>query len=531
MIRKRPPLKLSVASNNTVTAAAGEGPRPLEMAEHAAIMVCDFDGTIRFWSEGCRRLYGWSAVQAIGLRSGLKTANRVFSKIPDFVDGGWLTDKVLARLRPGEQASDSVAIGLSARRQVSGAVTFALRFRVRGQAKAKVIAIGRWQSPWTPEDARVEATRLLLQAAQGIDPGEAKATAAVAQMTVADLIARYIEAMTSGKLLLRSGKPKAKSTQASDIGRLALHVTPTLGRVVLSELRKADCERLLHQIADGTTTKRSGRKMANSARGGRGAATRVVTLFAAVLAWAVDQNFITASPAKGLRTFAGIKRDRHLDDNEYRAFGRALANPPPGTPPGMLAAVEFTALTGWRMGEVTGLRWDAIDLTRRVANLTSTKTGPSTRPLSQAAIAVLTAQERVPGQALVFAPSRRGQRPSYVFRSAFDKLVRAAGLDATVTPHVLRHSFCSVGGDLELSESSVGGLVGHATSSMTGRYTHRGLPALLAAADRISGKILELMGDDTAPPAVAAPHVDHMRPRPSASRPRLQPAVVGEVAA
>ena len=66
MIRKRPPLKLSVASNNTVTAAAGEGPRPLEMAEHAAIMVCDFDGTIRFWSEGCRRLYGWSAVQAIG---------------------------------------------------------------------------------------------------------------------------------------------------------------------------------------------------------------------------------------------------------------------------------------------------------------------------------------------------------------------------------------------------------------------------------------------------------------------------------
>ena len=102
------------------------------------------------------------------------------------------------------------------------------------------------------------------------------------------------------------------------------------------------------------------------------------------------------------------------------------------------------------------LRWDAVDLTRRVAVLADTKTGSSTRPLSQAAIAVLGAQEQLPGQVLVFAPSRR-QRPGYAYRAAFGRLVRAACL-SNVTPHVLRHSFVSTAGDLELSRVEHRGL-------------------------------------------------------------------------
>ncbi|MFC7477238.1 PAS domain S-box protein [Dankookia sp. GCM10030260] len=31
-----------------------------------AFMACDLDGTIRFWSKGCERLYGWTAEEAIG---------------------------------------------------------------------------------------------------------------------------------------------------------------------------------------------------------------------------------------------------------------------------------------------------------------------------------------------------------------------------------------------------------------------------------------------------------------------------------
>jgi PAS domain S-box-containing protein len=47
-------------------AVAAERRRLLDTIDLAALMVRDLDGTIRFWSEGCRRLYGWTAQEAIG---------------------------------------------------------------------------------------------------------------------------------------------------------------------------------------------------------------------------------------------------------------------------------------------------------------------------------------------------------------------------------------------------------------------------------------------------------------------------------
>ena len=43
--------------------------RLLDMVNVAAVMMREVDGTIHFWSEGCRRLYGWTAEQAIGRSS------------------------------------------------------------------------------------------------------------------------------------------------------------------------------------------------------------------------------------------------------------------------------------------------------------------------------------------------------------------------------------------------------------------------------------------------------------------------------
>jgi len=61
------------------------------------------------------------------------------------------------------------------------------------------------------------------------------------------------------------------------------------------------------------------------------------------------------------------------------------------------------------------------------------------------------------------------------------------------------HSFVSTAADLDVTESSIAALVGHATKSMTGRYTHRSDASLLAAADKNAGRIQELMGDVAAP--------------------------------
>ncbi len=47
-------------------AAAATHQRLIDMVKVAAVMLREIDGTIQFWSEGCERLYGWSAGEAIG---------------------------------------------------------------------------------------------------------------------------------------------------------------------------------------------------------------------------------------------------------------------------------------------------------------------------------------------------------------------------------------------------------------------------------------------------------------------------------
>jgi hypothetical protein len=54
-----------------------------------------------------------------------------------------------------------------------------------------------------------------------------------------------------------------------------------------------------------------------------------------------------------------------------------------------------------------------------------------------------------------------------------------------VTPHVLRHTFASIAGDLGFSELTIAGLLGHSSRGVTQRYVHLDA-ALAVAADQVS---------------------------------------------
>jgi integrase len=69
-------------------------------------------------------------------------------------------------------------------------------------------------------------------------------------------------------------------------------------------------------------------------------------------------------------------------------------------------------------------------------------------------------------------------------RKVLGRICRKAGLKG-VTPHVLRHTFASVAGDLGYSEITIAGLLGHAGGSVTAGYVHLDA-ALITAADRVS---------------------------------------------
>ena len=62
-----------------------------------------------------------------------------------------------------------------------------------------------------------------------------------------------------------------------------------------------------------------------------------------------------------------------------------------------------------------------------------------------------------------------------------------------VTPHTLRHSFASLAGDLGYSETTIAALVGHKGRSITSRYVHSADAVLLAAADAVADRTIQLM--------------------------------------
>jgi integrase len=74
------------------------------------------------------------------------------------------------------------------------------------------------------------------------------------------------------------------------------------------------------------------------------------------------------------------------------------------------------------------------------------------------------------------------------FREHWLRIMKLAQLPADVTPHVLRHSFMSLGNDLHFTEATIGmicGHKGHGGGSMTRGYIHAG-DAVFGAADRIA---------------------------------------------
>jgi integrase len=212
-------------------------------------------------------------------------------------------------------------------------------------------------------------------------------------------------------------------------------------------------------------------------------------LLGAVFQFAVKRSMRADNPVRGVERHADGRRERRASADEYAALGQALRTMPATVWPVAIAAAHFLAVTGWRRGEMLALKWSEVDLAGRTARLGDTKTGASTRPLSNAACDVLRSIPRM-GE-LVFPASRRDNQAMAGFHKVWLAIARRAALPADVTPHVLRHSFASVAADLGFSELTIAALIGHKLGSITSRYSHHADAVLLAAADAVAKRIEE----------------------------------------
>ncbi len=403
-------------------------------------------------------------------------------------------------LEPGQVAWDAAVPGFGARRQKGAAVSYFVFYRTR-DGRQRWFTIGRHGAPWTPDAARAEARRVLGEVAAGRDPAADKRAAREA-LTVAELCDRYLAEMRAGRLLTRRGEPKRPSTVNDDAGRIQRHINPILGRLPAAAVTRADVTDFLHRVAVGetATTVRVRARGVARVTGGRGAASRTVSLLSAIYAWAVGQGLVADNPVRGVQRFADRRRERRLSDAEYAALGAALSKAEDaGVWSPAVACARFLALTGWRTNEAAWLAWVEVDLGRRTARLADTKTGASVRPLSAAACDVLRGMSSVGTGGQAF-PSTRGEARMN-FREHWLRIMKLAGLPADVTPHVLRHSFMSLGNDLGFTEATIGmvcGHKGHGGGTITRGYIHAG-DAVFQAADRIAAATLrKLRGDGVA---------------------------------
>ena len=177
-------------------------------------------------------------------------------------------------------------------------------------------------------------------------------------------------------------------------------------------------------------------------------------------------------------------------------LGTTLREPKGEVWPYAIAAAQFMALTGFRRGEVLGLRWADVDAGRRTATLMETKSGKSVRALSHAACDILS---NLPRKSELIFPASRGGGQMTGFPKFWARIMKQATLPSDVTPHVLRHSFASLAADLGYSEPTIAALIGHKGRTITSRYMHSADAVLLQAANSVSDRIVQLMEEVTAP--------------------------------
>lgn len=397
-----------------------------------------------------------------------------------------LTKRVVDSLRADPDrdvfAWDNELRGFGVRLRPTGAATFMLQYR-NAEGRSRRLSLGSVHI-LTPEQARDLAREKLVEVKRGNDPAEDRRNARAA-LTVAELCDWYLNKAETGELLGRRRRPIAKTTLALDRSRIDTHVRPLIGSRVVHGLSVADIEKFQADITAGRTAK--GRtKRGGVTTGGAGVAARTITMLHAIFEQAVRLEMIPKNPARGVRKAdTGVKRERRLALEEISALGAAI-RAATDEPPAALAAIELMLLSGFRRMEAIALQRAWVDRYESCVRFPTTKTGPQVRIIGAAAMTLLRAQKPTRGNPYVFPGETTAGHFVGVVR-VLERLCRTAELEG-VTPHVLRHTFASVAGDLGFSELTIAGLLGHAVRGVTQRYVHLDR-ALVLAADKVAEEI------------------------------------------
>ena len=202
--------------------------------------------------------------------------------------------------------------------------------------------------------------------------------------------------------------------------------------------------------------------------------------------WLVVEGVVDSSPAEVLQ---GPKQGKPLPRAVHRQdMDRLLSSPlgdlqPEEASPSQLrdrAILELLYASGLRVSEAAGLRLSGLDLRERFVRVMGKGSKERIVPLHVTACKVLDDYLRLGRPSLlgskrsdaVFVSTRGNDMSANAVRVVFKQALRKAGLDESLSPHAMRHSFATdlLAGGADLR--SVQEMLGHSSLSTTQVYTH-----------------------------------------------------------
>jgi len=364
---------------------------------------------------------------------------------------------------------DETLPAFGVRVEPSGRKTFQLWYRVRGRLRAATL--GRF-GVLTLDEARKKARQMIVDAGNDVDP--------LARRDAAKAALKVREAMMSW---LSEHVESRRKPSTLRLYRLAAdgHILPKLGSLPVGDLDTGHVAQL-HRTLKGTPT----------------LANRVVAVLSSFCTWCERKKLRPphSNPCtdKLIERYGEEQRKRYLTTKEYARLGKALrdAEQDETVNPLALRAIRLLLLTGCRPSEITGLKWEDVDLKAKVLRLPDSKTGAKTVQLPGAAVTLLRRAPRFAESDYVFPGTGRKVVGAHLVNLAkpWAVLKENAGLDGVRLYDAVRHSFASVAVSRHgHALSVVGELLGHSQASTTKRYSHLHDEAAREAVTAIGGTI------------------------------------------